>query len=206
MKLNQNDKSFIANTITTLNKYKFSLLLINKKSLNNNNLGIFSQENKSITIATNNPTETWFTTIIHEFNHFLQFTNNNKEYLQLANNPKIDNSMNLWINNPKEFPYNSNTTKSIIAYQNMEINCEQNTINTILKLKLSPNIKKYTNNANLYIASFSSLIYFKQNIITNHIQNKQLLQILPNNFIISNHKQIPNEYFKFIKENIINKK
>ena len=141
--------------------------------------GYFSELDNEIVVGIN--TDSWIEVLVHEFCHYIQYTENCKEWQALEmDNDNACNLMWLWIN--KEIELKEKEIDVIFKkVQSMELDCERRTVNLIKKYKLPIDVKQYITEANIYIYFYNfaakNRLWFPSNIGPNSF--KKLYSLVP---------------------------
>jgi len=198
----ENSDVFISFVIKSLKKAKHKLrfvinsdLLINESKVD----GYYCEEEREIAISTSD--SGWLSTLVHEFNHFLQFKNNSKFWKRLDFDDK--NAYSLWwdwINKEIELS-DEELNKVVRCIQDVEYECECNTLEMIRKYNLTMDVGEYIQNANQYILYFH---YAKKNRkwIDCLVQPEiDLEHIIPKTKMVDSYDYLPEELEKHFMEN-----
>lgn len=112
--------------------------------------GYFSAESKELVVAKNN--SSWEETLIHEFCHFKQWSENCEEWSNLMITPTIEANelFDLWLK--KEIELSPEQLKKYIdLIIDLELDCEKRTVEMIRKYNLPVDTKRYIKKANVYL-------------------------------------------------------
>lgn len=151
----ENSDVFISFVVKTLKKSKHKLkimldteLFINEAKVD----GYYCQDDREIAISTSD--SGWISTLAHEFNHFLQNKNNSMFWKRIDFDEK--NAYSLWwdwLN--KEIELSETELEYVVrCIQDVEHECESNTIEMIRKYNLPVDMEEYIQIANQYIFFF----------------------------------------------------
>lgn len=157
---NENVQKFLDYVHSQLRKNKFKLVLHmdNLKIGKNNVSGYFSEDSKEIVISIKE--ENWLEILVHEFNHFVQFINNEEKYV-LINQGESNflNELWEWLDGNIEL----NTKRKNLLFktvQDMELDCERKSVEMIKSFDLPIDIEEYSSIAHIYIFYYT---YAKKN-------------------------------------------
>lgn len=174
---------FIGKVAAECISYDISFKIIQKTSVCNYS-GWFDAVRKELVCAYKSPNG--FETLIHEYNHFLQWKNRPKfwEKCDGYNNPFL-----AW----KEGYHNDITKNKLTRAFNkaieLERDCEINSIKCIKKYDLDVDLEKYIKEANSYLFSYHFVKKYrdwpKSSIYTEELINNMPNKILP----LSNYKK-----------------
>lgn len=146
---------FIKYVQTTLKESDFKLIITSGSQIVHKKVGtttgIFDLEEKSIRIAGGNPQ--CFPCLVHEFGHFLQYSENRKiwnEYCSISDKVEFWN----WLNKKEEYPIAS-VKKCLDLTLEMELDCERTAVKLISKYNLPLNKAIYIQRANAYLFLYS---------------------------------------------------
>jgi hypothetical protein len=152
--------------------------------------GYFSDGDKELRVARKHTL--WFEVLIHEYCHFLQWTERSPVYRKSDKyNAIIDN----WFNGKQ---YQSRVVdKAFDVVREMERDCEMRSIKLIKKHSLPVNVDRYSRMANCYIyvhyfmREYRKFWPFENDLM----RSPSVLSQMPSNFRAQSHKKIPQRVY-----------
>lgn len=150
--------TFIDNVRSHLKEYGICLVLEPTEFVLTNNIqvsGYFSENESTLKVATNKPLDQWLSILVHEYAHFLQYTEQSPEYRNVQQNNYI-NQFDLWINHKLELNDNEKL-KVFNALFQLERDCELRALSLIAEHNLPIDSKEYIQKANSYLKYYSSV-------------------------------------------------
>lgn len=197
---NENVQKFLDYVHSQLRKNKFKLILHmdNLKIGKNNVSGYFSEDTKEIVISIKE--ENWLEILVHEFNHFVQFINNEEKYV-LINQGESNflNELWEWLDGNIELnPKRKNLLfKTVLE---MELDCERKSVEMIKNFDLPIDIEEYKTIANIYIFYYTyaknNRCWFSETSTIKDIMTEGNLQNLS---LDCDFTKLPEEYIKLFK-------
>jgi hypothetical protein len=159
--------------------------------------GFFDENKKILKVAGHN--SDWFSILVHEYCHFLQYINQTKYYVIYETRCNYD--FFLWIN--REINLNKKTIRKIIYYTiDMELECEKMTVNLIKKYNLPINIRKYIRGANAYLLFHNYVLKYRRWYKTKPYHLEELENTMKPHFL-KNYKKMTKNFENFITNNCI---
>lgn len=197
---NENVQKFLDYVHSQLRKNKFKLILHmdNLKIGKNYVSGYFSEDTKEIVISIKE--ENWLEILVHEFNHFVQFINNEEKYV-LLNQGESNFLIELWEWLDGDIELNTKRKNLLFkTVQEMELDCERKSVEMIKKFDLPIDIEEYTSIANIYIFYYTyakkNRCWFSENSTIKDIMTEGNLQNLS---LDCDFTKLPEEYVKHFK-------
>lgn len=167
---------------------------------NNTVSGYFSYLDNELVI---HYTKGWEEVLAHEFNHYLQYIENSKEWSMLSfKNSDCLTLMWNWMDGEIEL-----TDKELdIVFsrvRNLEHDCEKRTVKMLRLYHLSDNLEKYIKEANLYIMFYNVAKIYRKWIPDRFNDSKYLYSILPSTLSGSRtYKSMSKNIIEFFGKNI----
>jgi len=142
---------FIDNVITYVKKHDIVLRVTEEKNVDGQYAGYFCSDPKELAIAIGKPLEQWVPVLLHELNHGVQYEENPSLFDQLGEG---EDDFYTWTSGemPKHFDKQTSLMKSLM----IESDCEQRTVNSIIKYNLQSIINpvEYAQKANTYVTFY----------------------------------------------------
>lgn len=166
------------------NKKGINIKLVKRKAImcdGSRISGYFDETIPIIKVAICKPVKEWFSILIHEYCHSIQWINQTKPWTSVYTGP--DNcaltSFENWLCGTDY----KDIKKYIKIIQNLELECEKLAIDIIKKYNIPLDINHYIQAANAYIYLYSWLYYIRKwpNIMP--YQNKQIVKQMPTRFL-----------------------
>jgi len=162
--------------------------------------GYYSEPDKELAVVVDKTD--WVSTLAHEFNHFLQKQNNSKKWKDLDFDDK--NAYELfwdWID--KSIELDTNTVERVVRkIQDVEHECECNTIEMIKEYNLPVNLEEYVLSSNSYLLFFQ---YAKKYRVwyseTGSTRNEYLFSRLPKTKMVDDYYHLPLAFEPYFKMN-----
>jgi len=167
-----------------------------------------SRNSSEFCIGAKKPLLSWVKAFVHEYCHFKQ----KKEKSKVWGNQNINGRDSLstleeWFENQIDLT-EEEVVKFVRASAEVERDCEIRTIRILKNLELPKNfkvdIKKYSKEANSYIAYYFTIPKLKTWCKTSPFQVKQIMDVMPNKIEGINHEELAKKYFhlyeKYCKE------
>lgn len=162
--------------------------------------GFYCEPDKELAITIDKGTD-WISTLAHEFNHFVQKQSNSKVWKNLEMD--IGNAYELWwewIERQKELT-KIQLEEVVRRIQDVEYECECNTIETIKEFNLPINLEEYILSSNSYLLFYQYAkkhrIWYSDNGTT---KNDALFSHLPKTKMVDEYYHLPLEFEKYFKE------
>lgn len=159
--------------------------------------GFFDDTNKEIRVGRRS--DLWFETLLHEYCHFLQWTEKSPVYrCSDKHNAIIDN----WFNG-KHYP-NRVIDRAFDIVREMERDCEMRTIRLIKKHNLPVNVDRYTRMANCYIyvhffmREYRKFWPFEMDLM----KSPNVISQMPSSFRAQSHRKIPRRVYDVLADRI----
>lgn len=198
---NENVQKFLDHVHSHLRKNKFKLILHmdNLKIGKNNVSGYFSEDTREIVISIKE--ENWLEILVHEYNHFLQFINNEEKYI-LINQGESNFLNELWEWLDGNIELNTNRKNLLFkTVQDMELDCERKSVEMIKQFNLPIDTEEYISIAHIYIFYYmfakKNRCWFSENATIKDIMTEGNLQNLSLDIDFST---LPENYIKIFEK------
>lgn len=189
-------KNVLADIITTClnNGIKFNLSPTKKVFLDEKDLGcsgFFDSNLKILSVATGHPIKFWFSTLLHEYNHLLQYIENPKKF--------DGGGIDLWKWISGDIKATKKEARLAINYsRDMELDCEKRTVKLIKSLpELDMDIDEYIMSGNAYLYFYSIVYKYRKWSIKPPYKIKEIVELMPNKFLKSYWK-MPKGYEELV--------
>lgn len=166
--LDENTQIFLDYVDKTLKKYRFTLVLsMDDLTVGKNPVGgTFDEIDKTLEISIKD--EGWLEILVHEFNHFLQWIEQDLIFLKISENGS-NMSEQLWAWLDKEIELSKERVSEIIqSIIDMELDCERRSVKMIKEFSLPIDIKEYIYTAYVYLNFYNYVkkhrTWFKQKV------------------------------------------
>jgi hypothetical protein len=143
---------FVNDVVAYAKKHSIKLRVVDEKNVDGQYAGYFSSEDPNeLAIAVKKPLEQWVSVLLHELNHAVQNEENSALFGQLGEG---EDEFYTWVSGemPKHFDKQASLMKSLF----IESDCEQRTVNSIVKYGLQDLINpvEYAQKANTYVTFY----------------------------------------------------
>jgi hypothetical protein len=193
--MTDNDKMFVGHAILKCIQKNTKVFFEHKESVDCGDeikcSGFFDESMLELHVATKKSQRDFFPIFVHEFCHFLQWTEGSKVYKNISGTQK-DRDMWKWLNGD-DIPM-ERVRKSIKAYQELELDCEKRVIQTIDEFNLSIAKSDYIKQSNIYILFYSLIKKTRKWYKYPPYNIPELRELVPDT-LITNFK-LPKEYTK----------
>lgn len=194
-------QKFIDYVHSHLRKHKFKLVLhIDSLKIGDNPVsGYFSEDDKEIVISIKE--ENWLDVLVHEYNHFVQFVNNEECYINL-NQGESNFLSEMWDWLDKEEEYEQARLDLIFeTVVKMELDCEKKSIETIKKFDLPIDLNEYVSTAHIYLYFYlyarKFRVWFPEDFC---IEEMEEFFELDTNTLETDFSKLPEEYEKIFEK------
>lgn len=142
--------------------------------------GYFDEEEKELAVAFGRPFEESLATLVHEFGHFTQWTNQTPNWVAYSKCNMTDEFLDEWVEG-KVRNTKINKEKINIA-RKMEIECEKIALGLIKKFSIPLDQKTYTKQANAYGCFYRYIAKHRKwyKIGKEPYNNEEILKLMPN--------------------------
>lgn len=199
-----NYKELLADIVFDCNDYKVSFLLSNEEKVNLpaeedefKSSGFFCYESMLLAVGTKKPLEEWFQTLLHEYNHMIQWSE--VKYFSGKYTESYDMFWE-WLDYKVEFE-EKELIEMIDIVREVELDCEKRTWKMIVENpELGMDADKYVKKANVYLYSYTLFRDTRKWYKNPPYLIEEALDLVSNKFV-KNYNNVP----KGFKELIIDK-
>jgi len=199
--LDEPTQNFLDYVDSTLKKYRFTLVLsMDDLTVGKNTVGgTFDEIDKKLEISIKD--EGWLEVLVHEFNHFLQYIQQEPIFLKLSESgSNMSEDLWSWLDHEIELPKKriSEIIQSII---DMELDCERRSVKMIKEFSLPIDIKEYVFVAYTYLNFYNYVkkhrTWFKQSVGLSDIKE---LRSMKNIHLRGKFKRLPKGFEEIFRK------
>ena len=185
----QGSNQFVKFVRDHLKQYGGKLIISNGKNVNCNGImcpGFFDDRILTIKVAKNDPG--FFSTLVHEYSHFLQYINDIKIYQKSDNASVIVENWLLGKNYKPEV-----LKRAFFLVRAMERDCEKRAMKIIKEFNLPIDPKHYAKQANCYIYTHFLMEETRKYWMykKSPYSSKKIMKLMPSTMKVKSHKSIP---------------
>ncbi len=194
--MDKKTKDFISDCLIELISSNVSIKLSNTKTVlfsensNDYSSGFFCDNPKEFAVAVGKPQKEWFPIFIHEYNHFLQWKEQSKEWLNCD-----DVFFDHWLSDNTVNTRKVN--KGIASLITLELDCEKRSVEMIKKFKLNIDTEHYIKCANSYVLFYNILKEKRQWYDKAPYTVDEIIDIMPN-YWLNDYSKTPRLYKKLV--------
>jgi len=184
--MRKNVERLVSDIVIELIKNKITVILEQTKELHvSDNItcdGFFNDE--TFVCAVGKPVNTWLSTFVHEYCHFLQMKENCKEHVEYSNNKTVA-LIDDWIEDETLKISNVRIKRACELIRDLELDCEKRTVEKMKEYGVDFNEKQYIKSASAYIHFYNILPFQRTWFKKSPTKVNQILDMMPNSWDVS---------------------
>lgn len=204
MRINSFHKKIISDIVSDCNKYKVAFILSNKKRVKlphepdeAASHGFFCDKERVLAVAGGNAFDRWICTLLHEYNHMLQWSAG--EFFSQSSND-MDEKFWSWLNGDLELSQDE-LNRVVENQRSCEIDCEKR---TYLMIKDNPefglNVDAYIRKANAYLYFYSMVKLRRMWYKKAPYEVSKIISMMPVDFV-DDYNKLPRGFKKLVDDN-----